>query len=285
MNLQNSWRSWLGLVALTLGGCSPHTVLHMSPAGAQPGITVTGVGKVHAKPNIARTTIGVEARAGTAEQAVSEVSSRMAQVIAAVKAAGVADADVRTANLSLNFERIYEEPPRPMEAPAPVPVAPAAPAAPGKAKPMSSTPAAPPAVVAPPPPQLPRGFYNASNSVEVTIRKLEDAGKVIGAATASGANQLYGIHFEIEDTTALVGEARQKAVQDAHARAERLAELAGVKLGPAVSISEMEGGYVPSGPIMPMAMKAASDAAPIEGGEIVVSSSVQISYALPHPRH
>ncbi len=98
------------LLPLTLSAlaCSPQTVVHSAaPSAVAPvrGITVSGLGKASGKPNIARSTVGVEARAGTAEEAIGEVNQRMAQVLAAVKQAGVADADIRTATLSLNFER------------------------------------------------------------------------------------------------------------------------------------------------------------------------------------
>jgi uncharacterized protein len=256
-------------------GCAPH----VAPAGALPavsapvrGITVAGVGKASGKPDIARTTIGVEARAGTAEEAIGQVNSRMAQVIAAVKSAGVGHADVRTATLSLNFERNYEQPPRPLDAPAPA-VAPAGPPA-GKTK---AAPAAEGAVA--PPPKLPQGFYNASNSVEVTIRKLEDAGKVISAATNAGADHLFGIRFEVEDQTPLLAQAREKAVQDA--RAERLAQLAGVKLGPALSITELDGGGGHSPMPMMASAKMMDASAPIERGELTLMTTVQIVYALP----
>jgi uncharacterized protein len=251
---------------------------HVAPAGALPavsapvrGITVAGVGKASGKPDIARTTIGVEARAGTAEEAIGQVNSRMAQVIAAVKGAGVGHADVRTATLSLNFERNYEQPPRPLDAPAPA----VAPAGAPAGKITKAAPAAEGAVA--PPPKLPQGFYNASNSVEVTIRKLEDAGRVISAATNAGADHLFGIRFEVEDQTPLL----EKAVQDARQRAERLAQLAGVKLGPALSITELEGG----GGHSPMAMMASAKmmdaSAPIERGELTLMTTVQIVYALP----
>lgn len=260
-------------------GCTPQTVINSSvPAASTPsrGITVSGVGKANGAPNVARTTIGVEARAVTAEQAIAEVNASMAQVIAAVKRAGVADGDVRTSTLSLNFERVYE--PQPPQPPQPLEMAPAAPAsAPGKAKPVGAKPE-----VAPPPPaptaKLPQGFYNASNSVELTIRNLDAAGKIVSAATSAGANQLYGIRFEIEDPSALQADARKKAVADARQRAERLAQLAGVKLGPAVSIQETEGGG--SGPVPAFAMMKSDAAAPIERGELTVTTSVQIVYAL-----
>lgn len=260
--------------------CTPQTVVsNAAPTANAParGITVSGVGKANGKPNVARSTIGVEARAATAEEAIGEVNTRMARVIAAVKQAGVAEKDVRTSTLSLNFERHYEQPPRPMEmAPALAPaMAPAVPTAPGKAKPPVAKAEPAPAPLA----KLPQGFYNATNSVEVTIRDLNAAGKVLSAATSAGADQLYGIRFELEDLSPLQGEARQKAVADARSRAERLAQLAGVKLGPAVSIMEMEGG---NGPIMPMSSMMRMDAsAPVERGELTVTSTVQIVYALP----
>ncbi len=263
-----------GLVA----GCTPQSVVSCPAASASApvrGITVSGIGKASGAPNVARSTIGVEARAGTAEEATAEVNARMAQVIAAVKQAGVAAADIRTATLSLNFERNYEQPPRPVELPMPSAAPATAPAAPGKSKPAPVKPD-----VAPPPAptvKLPQGFYNASNSVEVTIRNLDIAGKVLSAATSAGANQLYGLRFELEDLAPLQAEARKKAVEDARARAERLAQLSGVKLGPAVSIIEVDGGG--SGPVPMMAM-AKMDAAPVERGELTISTTVQIVYGL-----
>lgn len=262
--------------ALVTVGCTPHTVVS-APSTAAPtrGISVSGLGKASGKPNVARSSIGVEARAGTAEAAIGEVNTLMARVITALKQAGVADADIRTATLSLNFERNYEQPPRPLEmAPSAAPaVAPAA-TPPGKAKPTAAA-----EVAAQPLVKLPQGFYNATNSVEVTIRNLETAGKVLSAATSAGANQINGLRFELEDPSPLQLEARKKAVADARLRAERLAELAGVKLGPAVSITEIDGG--PSGPMPAFAMAKMGNSAPIESGELTITSTVQIVYALP----
>jgi uncharacterized protein YggE len=267
---------WLTIIcsSLAAGACTPQTVVASSAPGANApvrGITVNGYGKVNGKPDVARTTIGVEARAGTAEEAIADVNSRIARVIAAVKQAGVADADVRTATLSLNFERNYE-PPRP---PDPPPVPAAQPTAPGKVK---SADARPDAVIAPPP-KLPQGFYTAQNNVEVTMRNLDAAGKVVSAATGAGANQLFGIRFEIEEPSGLLAEARKKAVADARRRAEALAQLAGVKLGPAISIVELDAGA--PGPMPAFAAMQRSEAAPIERGELTVASSVQIVYSLP----
>ena len=272
----------LALVALSLpgifAGCTPQTVVNTPSASAPTrGISVSGVGKVNGKPNVARSTIGVEARAGTADAAIAEVNARMAQVIAAVKQAGIPDADVRTATLSLNFERNYEQPPQPMHmAPAPA----VAPAASSGATPAGKLKAAAPASPEAPAPQikLPQGFYTATNNVEVTIRNLDLAGKVLSAATGAGANQLYGLRFEIEDPSPLQAEARKEAVADARQRAERLAQLSGVKLGPAQSITEVDGGG--SGPMPMYAAARADSSAPVERGELTITSTVQIVYSL-----
>lgn len=271
--------AYLMLSTAALGtACTPQTVVtSAAPANAPArGITVSGVGKANGKPNVARSTVGVEARAGSAEAAIAEVNTRMAQVITAIKQAGVGDADIRTSTLALNFERNYEQPPRPVEmAPSTAPTMAPAAAPAGKTTAASSK-----SEVAPAPAiKLPQGFYTATNNVEVTIRNLDNAGKVLSAATSAGANQLYGIRFEIEDLAPLQAEARKKAVEDARARAERLAQLAGVKLGPAVSIVELDGGG--SGPMPMMAMARMDATAPVERGELTISTTVQIVYALP----
>jgi uncharacterized protein YggE len=68
--------------------------------------------------------LGVEVRAGSAEEAIAEVNKQMGQVVAALKQAGVADADIRTNTLSLNFERNYEQHPPPPYPVEPLPPAP-----------------------------------------------------------------------------------------------------------------------------------------------------------------
>ena len=112
----------------------------------------------------------------------------------------------------------------------------------------------------------------------MTIRNLDLAGKVLSAATGAGANQLYGLRFEIEDPSPLQVEARRAAVADARQRAERLAQLAGVKLGPAQSITEIDGGG--SGPMPMFAAAKLDSSAPVERGELTITSTVQIVYSL-----
>jgi uncharacterized protein len=251
----------LALACAALPACASHgkrTIVTSN--GPVHGVTVTGSGKANGKPDVARTTVGVETRAGSAEEAVADVNARMARVVTALKQAGVAEADLRTSTVSLNFER-NPEPPRPLE-PAPA----------GATKAAPTTP--------PPAPAAPAGFYVATNNVEVTVRNLDRAGQVLSAATAAGANQMFGIRFELEDPSALLSVAREKAVADARARAEKLARLAGVELGKAISITEQDGGSSGPMPAFAMMRSEAASAAPVERGELTVTASVQIVYAL-----
>jgi len=231
--------------------------------GLPEGISVTGVGEANGPPTIAKVTIGVETRAVGASEAIGNANQRMQAVLAALTQAGVASADVQTNNLSLSYERTSYAPPEP---PPPVPAT-----TPGKPGGPSKTEAAPAS--------LPEGFYRASNTVSVTIRDLPKIGQILGAATTAGADEMLGIEFRIEDTSALETKARELAVADAKLRAERLAQLSGVKLGRPVSIIESNAGHSP--PSYGYEMRAAAmNKVPVEGGSLTVQTQVQVVYEL-----
>lgn len=76
-------------------------------AGEQPSqtqlrtVTVIGVGRTTATPDIARVILGVDAVQSTLSPAVTEVNSKTADIIAAVKAAGIEAKDIQTAGFSI----------------------------------------------------------------------------------------------------------------------------------------------------------------------------------------
>src|SRR4051794_29378081 len=80
-------------LAFLLGGCVKGAAA-AAPDAAAPvrAVTVVGEGQIREAPDIARTTLGVEARAPSAVAATRDAAARMAAVIAAVKRLGVADA-------------------------------------------------------------------------------------------------------------------------------------------------------------------------------------------------
>lgn len=235
----------------SLSACAHPRAIVLSPSAPE-GVRVHGEGEASAPPDIARTHVGVDVRALSAEQANSEATQRMAAVVAALKQLGVADKDLKTGNYSVSFEP--EQP-----APPPQPAAGAQP----KAAELPAT---------------PRGYYHVVNSVEVTLRDLKQAGRALQVASEAGANSVWGVTFELEDDNALISEARAHAVADAKRAADELAKLSGVKLGEIVSLSEDEApaGYG-GGPVY--AMRSASAEVPIEQGQVTVHYGVQVVYA------
>ncbi|MER3488122.1 MAG: hypothetical protein C4307_05085, partial [Chloroflexota bacterium] len=67
-----------------------------APGGART-ITVTGSGAARAVPNRVAFSFGVTSEGKTASQALAASSAEMRKVIAALKGAGVAAADIQTA--------------------------------------------------------------------------------------------------------------------------------------------------------------------------------------------
>jgi uncharacterized protein YggE len=60
---------------------------------------------------------------------------------------------------------------------------------------------------------------------------------MLGDAIRSGANNVYGMSFDIVDKSALQEEAREKAMQNADQQAQQLAALAGGKPGKVISVT------------------------------------------------
>ena len=124
--------------------------------------------------------------------------------------------------------------------------------------------------------------FQVSNQVTVKVRDLDNVGAVVDQVVAAGGDltRFQGISFSIADTKPLERDAREAAVADLRAKAEQLAQLAGVPLGPLVSITE-------TGGAMPLAVRERSfmamDAAastPIMAGEMDVTITLQAVYAI-----
>lgn len=125
--------------------------------------------------------------------------------------------------------------------------------------------------------------WEASNTVSVTVRDIEMVGDVVDATVDSGANQVNGISFRVEDPTAAQEVARSSAVEDARAKAEQLATAAGVEIIGVVTISE-SGGQAPQPIYMARAeMSLAADggvSTPVLAGEVELSVNVYIQYEI-----
>jgi uncharacterized protein len=88
------------LVTAVLAGCSaPPDRAEQSP---RPGITARGVGTVMSKPDTLTVVIGVQTRARGAAEALDSNAGLATSTIAALRGAGVAEADLQTSQLSVS---------------------------------------------------------------------------------------------------------------------------------------------------------------------------------------
>lgn len=234
----------LGIGAgLFLAACSASPDVIVQPAGegasSPAGITVSGEGRVQGVPDTLTVNLGVSLRRDTAAQAVQDAADLADGLIASLTGQGIADEDIQTSNYSIYPEYDY----------------------------INNT-------------QKLLGF-RVSNQLNVKVRDLDRAGAIFDAASASVGDEIVvnGVQFALEDNKGLLDVARAGAWDDAKAKAEQLAELAGVTLGPPTSINESVSASPP--PIYyDRAMAAEAAATPIEPGQVPVSVNITVTFSV-----
>lgn len=101
-------RLWVGLVIVAglfylAGQLIALQGQKASAPGANREISVNGTGEVEARPDIAQVTLGVTTGPQpTAKEANDMLAKKFTEVVAAVKALGIADEDVKTTNLAIS---------------------------------------------------------------------------------------------------------------------------------------------------------------------------------------
>lgn len=206
-------------------------------------LTVVGEGTVRIEPDIARITIGVETFGTTVGVATAETSSVMRSVLMAIMAQGVAERDIQTAGFSVWSET----------------------------KGLSSN------------ETLPTPIYRVSNTVMVTIRNLDRISAVLDAAVSAGANEIFGVSFAVDDPMALEAQATEQAILKAREKAQMLAALHGLEVGPVLSVSEIigtEGGYYDSIVQRFEAPQGTGGAGmmPAVPGELSITKRIEVTY-------
>jgi len=180
-------------------------------------ITVSASGSVAAEPDIAHITSGVTSEAETAREALSRNSQVMEKVIAGLKAAGIAPADIQTAQ--------FRVAPRSTRAKA------------GQPSVISG--------------------YRVTNQIRITARDLARLGEILDNLVSLGANEMAGLTFEVSEAASLRDVARQEAVANALRRAKLYAAAASSELGDVLRISEGVIGTGPRPVTMAMRAEAA----------------------------
>lgn len=124
-------------------------------------------------------------------------------------------------------------------------------------------------------------FFMADNTVYVTMRDLPKIGEILDASVMAGANNIYGITFDVQDKEAAIASGRDEAMADAKAQAEQLASAAGVKLGEVQSISYYSNPPVPVYYDSKMAgIGGGGQSVPVSPGQLTLTVSVNVVYTL-----
>jgi uncharacterized protein YggE len=125
------------------------------------------------------------------------------------------------------------------------------------------------------------GPYQASQSVDVTIHHIANAGTVIAAAVNAVGNDatVSGVSYSILDPSTEVAAARQKAMANAHVEALQLAQLAGHALGDVLSVSDE---LVTAGSIggCSQGCGGAGGSVPLSAGVDQISITIYVTYAM-----
>lgn len=121
--------------------------------------------------------------------------------------------------------------------------------------------------------------YEIANVVEVSVRDLSALGDVIDATLTAGATSMDALSFRLADPRPAEREARRQAMAEARARADVLAEAAGVTVQGVSDIVEGQP-MRPPGPVAKaQRMALAADAGtPVEAGTLEVAVTVSVTY-------
>lgn len=121
--------------------------------------------------------------------------------------------------------------------------------------------------------------YQARNTVLVTLDDLSLTGKVVDAATGSGANNIEGISFSLRDDYAVRSEALAKAAARARGNGEAIAKALGLHV---VGVLRADTEQAPIVRPIPMASftamaKAERAPTPIEPGTLDIHATVIVT--------
>ncbi|HEY4508724.1 MAG TPA: SIMPL domain-containing protein [Candidatus Paceibacterota bacterium] len=256
------------LLAVFLGAETLNAIKEYSHIGTVPtstnAISVSGTGEVFAVPDIATFSFSVVESGKTVKEAQDKASVKINAAIDAVKKMGVAEKDIKTTGYYSNPKYDYTTYP----CAEPMMMNSGGSSVSNIAYPCRSG------------KQVLTG-YEVSQSISVKVRKTDDAGAILTKVGGLGVQNISGLDFVIDNIDAVQAEARDKAIQDAKAKAQVLAKSLGVKLSKIVSFSE--GGNQPIYYAMETKGMMGASAAPIPQiptGENKVTSNVTITYEI-----
>ena len=222
-------------------------------APGESGIWVTGTGEMAIEPDLAILHLGVETFELTVAEANRGAADAMDAIMGALRSNGVDDRDMQTDNYNVwpqyEWVEVTENGRRVNK-------------------------------------QNLIG-YKVANSLKAKVRDLDVVGNLIDQVVSSGgdASRFHGLQFTVEDTSDLMEDLREQAVLDAMAKAQHIADTAGVALGSLGYITDQPVRTYSTWEAQPMkadtrALSSAAASTPISGGELEVSLTVHAAFAI-----
>jgi uncharacterized protein YggE len=165
-----------------------------------PVVTLRISESLRSPPDQASLSISTESKAPTAAAALETNKGKTERLIAAIRAAGVAQKDIQTEGVNISPDYRYDQ-------------------VNGRGS------------------QRMVG-YSASNTVRIKTRRIDRLSNLLDALAAAGADRIYGPNFEIADRAPLRFEARKRAMARGAAEAAEYAANAGFARVRLLSVQE-----------------------------------------------
>lgn len=211
-------------------------------------IVVSGKGEIAVKPDIANVSFSVMEENMDVSKATDAVNTKIAKIIEGLKANGIDEKDIKTTGYNIYPRYDYLN---------------------SQIYPYGGK-------------QVLAG-YNVTQSIQIKIRDLANAGKIVTDLGNQGVTDMSGLNFTNDKYDDLVKEARDEAIAQAREEAKKLAKSLGVRLGKIVGYSE--GGNYPiyyDRAVYGMGETAMKSSAPavLPAGENKITANVSITYEI-----
>ena len=122
--------------------------------------------------------------------------------------------------------------------------------------------------------------YRVARQMTARVRDLDRLGDVLDGIVTAGANEVQGAEMTASDPSAAEHAALAAAVTAARAKAEAIADAAGVTLGALARVEEADDMGMPQPKMRMMAMESADAATEVVTGDLTVTRRIRAWFTL-----
>jgi uncharacterized protein YggE len=206
-------------------------------------ISVNAVGKVSVTPDLVTFVATYEAKNQSLSALQADLTSHNNSIVKALKDMGIEEKDIQTTNFSLQPNYYYTKDTW----------------------------------------EQVQDGHTGSVSVQVKVRDVSKAGKVVDSTVDAGASTISSLTFTVDDMTKAKSDARVLATKAAHDKAKELADGSNVGLGGLISISESSSEVSPSPYYSNLAkdsVEASGVSTDLSAGSLEITISVEATYGI-----